>query len=65
MKKTILALMISVSLGICTEEMSKIQGFETQKPIEEQLDNALNSKKELGQKQKQEIKLQIQRYMGE
>lgn len=65
MKKTILALMISVLLGICAEEASKIQGFETQKSIEEQLDNALNSNKELGQKQKQEIKLQIQRYLGE
>lgn len=65
MKKTILALMISASLGICTEEMSKIQGFEAQKSIEEQLDNALNSNKELGQKQKQDIKLQIQRYLGE
>lgn len=65
MKKTILALMIGVSLGICAEEMSKIQGFETQKSIEEQLDNALNSNKELKQKQKQEIKLQIQRYLGE
>lgn len=65
MKKTILALMISVLLGICAEEASKIQGFETQKSIEEQLDNALNSNKELKQKQKQEIKLQIQRYLGE
>lgn len=65
MKKTILALMISASLGICAEQASKIQGFETQKSIEEQLDNALNSNKELGQKQKQEIKLQIQRYLGE
>lgn len=65
MKKTILALMISVLLGICIEETSKIQGFETQKSIEEQLDNALNSNKELKQKQKQEIKLQIQRYLGE
>lgn len=65
MKRTILALMISASLGICAEEASKIQGFETQKSIEEQLDNALNSNKELKQKQKQEIKLQIQRYLGE
>lgn len=65
MKKIILALMISASLGICAEEASKIQGFETQKSIEEQLDNALNSNKELKQKQKQEIKLQIQRYLGE
>lgn len=65
MKKTILALMISASLGICAEEASKIQGFEAQKSIEEQLDNALNSNKELGQKQKQDIKLQIQRYLGE
>lgn len=65
MKKTILALMISASLGICAEQASKIQGFETQKSIEEQLDNALNNNKELKQKQKQEIKLQIQRYLGE